>query len=197
MRHLVYNIILFYLKIFNSIKVEGIENIPVKGPLIIASNHLSNIDPPAIISVVSRIRPVHTLAKKELFKIKIIAWFLKKFYAIPVDRQCETGDISALKAALNVLKKDGCILIFPEGTRAKGRNLKPKTGISFLAYKSGAPVLPVRIFNSEKFTKLSKIIIKFGKLIEYPLEKGKEGYDDFSLKVMNSIFSQPILENNC
>lgn len=189
MRKLVYFIIRVYLKIFNSLEVRGLSNIPVDGPLIIASNHLSNIDPPAIVSLVSQKRKVYVLAKKELFKIGFVGWILKKFFAIPVDRNAEGGDIAAIKSAIKVLKENGCLLIFPEGTRAKGRKIEPKNGIAYLVHKTGAKVLPVRIFNSENFSKLGKIIITFGNIMEGHFERGKEDYSDFSHKVMENILS--------
>lgn len=192
MRWLVYFIVRLYLRIFNSLEVRGIEKIPIEGPLIIASNHLSNIDPPAIVSIVSTRRRIHVMAKKELFRVKLIGWILKKFYAIPVDRYAQGGDISSMKEAIKILKDNGCLLIFPEGTRARGRKIAPKKGIAYLAHKTGAKILPVRIFNSENFSKLDKIIITFGEVIEGQFEKGKEDYLNFSFRIMENILSLKI-----
>ncbi|PIS47558.1 MAG: 1-acyl-sn-glycerol-3-phosphate acyltransferase [Elusimicrobia bacterium CG08_land_8_20_14_0_20_51_18] len=189
MRFFVFTAIKIWLKLLNSIEIRGLENVPEKGALIMAANHLSNADPPAIAAFASGVRPISIMAKKELFKYSAAAWLLRRFGAIPVDRHSEGGAVSALKRALEALKGGGCLLLFPEGTRARGRELEPKSGIAYLAHKTGAPVLPVRIFNSENFSKLGKIIIVFGKAVSFDPGLGKDGYRDFAAGVMEKIFS--------
>ena len=81
---------------------------------------------------------------------------------------------------------------FPEGTRAKGRKLEPKLGVAMLAHKTGAPVLPVRIINTENFSKLGKITIKFGNPRKYDSTAAgdrKEAYAEFSQTIMSDIFA--------
>ena len=190
------NIILFllrsFLKVYNRIEVIGLENIPASGPLIIAANHLSNIDPPALVSYASKARRIHVLAKKELFKFRPFGAFLEIMDVFPIDRHRAGGDMQSLKRSLKILKGNGCLFIFPEGTRAKGRNLKPKSGMAFMAHKTGAAVLPVRIFNSDNSLKLGKITIKFGNVKTFKAEDFsdiKKAYSDFSENLMKNIYS--------
>ena len=181
-----------FFRFFNSIEVRGLDKIPRTGPLLLASNHLSNADPPALLSHVALVRLPNVIAKKELFSIWPLSFLLPSWGAIPVDRAREGGDLGALRGCLTALKNEGCLAIFPEGTRAKGRKLKPKAGVALMAHKSGAPVLTVRIFNSDNFSKLGKITIVFGGLrrFEAPADGDlKAAYAEFSESVMSDIFS--------
>jgi 1-acyl-sn-glycerol-3-phosphate acyltransferase len=181
-----------FFRVLNRIEVEGLENIPAGGPLILACNHLSNADPPALLSFLALVRLPNIIAKKELFGIWPMGYFLNKWGAIPVDRSREGGDLGALRGSLTALKRGGCLVIFPEGTRAMGRVLKPKPGVALLAHKTGAPVLCARIFNSENFAKLGKIKIKYGgvRRFEPPADGDlKAAYTRFSETVMADIFS--------
>lgn len=189
---LVYALLRAFFRLFNSISIRGLENIPRSGPVIIACNHLSNADPPALLAYTALARLPNIIAKRELFSIWPFGWFLRSWGAIPVDRARAGGDLGALRGCLTALKNDGCLVIFPEGTRAKGRKLKPKSGVALMAHKSGAPVLTARIFNSENFSKLGKITIRYGSLRTFePPPDGdlKAAYADFSDKLMSDIFS--------
>jgi 1-acyl-sn-glycerol-3-phosphate acyltransferase len=185
-----------YFRLFNRIEVRGLERIPLSGPLIIVANHLSNADPPALLSYVIPVRPSGVMAKKELFKIWPLGPLLRRYGVIAVDRYRVGGDLGALRAAMDTLKAGGCLVLFPEGTRARGRQLEPKAGAALLAHKTGAPVLPVRIFNTENFLKLGKITIKFGNIKNFSPAAGaerKEAYAEFSKSIMSDIFA--ITEN--
>jgi 1-acyl-sn-glycerol-3-phosphate acyltransferase len=189
---LVFFLFRVFFRLFNRIEVEGLEKVPRDGPVIIACNHLSLSDPPALLSHVALIRRVNVMAKKELFTIPVIGYFIKRWGAIPVDRKREGGDLGALRASISVLKKGGLLAIFPEGTRAQGRKLPAKAGVALLAHKAGAPVLTARIFNSDNFAKLGKIRIKFGSLRHFELPKGeepKQAYLTFSESLLADIFS--------
>lgn len=180
------------LRSFNAITVIGLEKIPATGPLIIACNHLSNIDPPALLSHTALVRRVNVMAKKELFSLPVLGWLFLRWGAIPVDRSREGGDLGALRGCLGALKNGGCLVIFPEGTRAKGRKLPAKSGVAFLAHKSGAPVLTARIFNSDNFLKLGKITIKYDgvRRFEPPARADlKAAYAQFSEALLSDIFS--------
>lgn len=188
----VYGFFRAFFRLFNSLKVRGLENIPQTGPLIVACNHLSLADPPALTSSLALVRLPNVIAKKELFSYWPLSYFLPRWGAIPVDRARAGGDLGALRGCLTALKRDGCLIIFPEGTRAQGRVLKPKPGVALMAHKSGAPVLCARIFNSENFSKLGKITIVFGGLrrFEAPADGDlKAAYAGFSESVMSDIFS--------
>ncbi len=188
MRFLVLFLIRCFFRVFYRIKVRGLENIPLSGSLIVAANHNSNADPPALMSFLALKRSANILAKKELFSPSILGKAFSYFGAIPIDRQAVGGDISAMKKSLKVLKSGGCLVIFPQGTRSVGKNVDPKQGAVFLAAKTGAAILPVKIFNTENFSKLGKIIVMFGKPIVYDFSVEEKDYGALSRNLMKEIF---------
>jgi 1-acyl-sn-glycerol-3-phosphate acyltransferase len=181
---------IFY-KIFFKIEIKGIENIPEKGALIIASNHISNYDPPAIISFASlKRKDIYVIAKEELFKNKLFGYFLKKMGAIPIDRK--NPQISSIKKSIEILNSKKSLLIFPEGTRKKGQQeIKAKDGIAFIAYKSDAKILPVKINIAKNNSKLGKIIIVFDKpfVVERYDFCDKQTLKKISKEIMTKIYS--------
>lgn len=141
-------------------KVSGKENIPKEGAFILALNHRSNLD--VIVGVLSCPRPLHYMAKKELFKNKFSAWFFRKVNAFPIDRA--GNDLKAIKTALSVLKDGKVLGIFPEGTRVKeGEESSAKAGVSMLALRAKVPIVPGAIVGEYKLFK--KVHIIFGEPI--------------------------------
>jgi 1-acyl-sn-glycerol-3-phosphate acyltransferase len=127
-------------KLFLGLKVIGLENIPGRGKLIIAANHQSYLDPPIIGACIPR--EIHYMAKAELFRKPVLGKLIRRWNSIPVKRSGQ--DFASLKAATGILKRDGALLVFPEGTRSRtGEFLQPTGGLGFLAAVSGADVLPV------------------------------------------------------
>lgn len=168
----------------------GEENIPEKGAFILAANHISALDPVMIISHCPR--TLHFMAKDELFKNPIFASFLKKMNVFPVKRQ--TSDKRALEFAKRIISSGWALGIFPEGSRIKDAIPKrAKNGVSYLAAKTKADVLPVSIYKAPGEKKLRPhITIRFGKLIknselgfsdEYSQQKIRES----SEKIMSAI----------
>lgn len=144
------------------IKVDGRENIPQNGPVILCANHTSNFDPLVLRTQINR--EINFLAKKECFENKILAFVLKKFNAIPVDRN--KNDLSAYKNTMRKLKDKKVIGIFIQGTRKKDNNFdEAKNGAAMFAIKSNAPIVPVAI--KSNFKLFSKVIIKIGKPIYF------------------------------
>lgn len=182
-----------YFKTFYDFKVEGLNNIPKTGALIIAGNHLSNADPPAIGSFAGLVRDSRFVAKKELFSVPGLGWFFRRSGYIPVDRARTIGDFGALKEVVHALEQGQSVVMFPEGTRSKtGKPQKPKSGIGFLVYKTGAPVLPVKVEGTFGWPWVRKIRVKFGTVIH--LEKNsalepKAQYKQFANEVMDAINS--------
>jgi 1-acyl-sn-glycerol-3-phosphate acyltransferase len=124
----------------------GREHLPRTGPLLLASNHRSFLDPFLIGTLVRR--PVYYMAKRELFEKRWQAWILNALGAFPVDRGA--GDSDAMDTAREILRRGDCVVVFPEGTRMRGGPLgDPKRGIGRLALESGAPVAPVAVIGSE------------------------------------------------
>jgi 1-acyl-sn-glycerol-3-phosphate acyltransferase len=145
-------------------KVKGLRNVPVNGPLIIASNHLSFSDSIFMPLVVPR--KVTFLAKSEYFTSPGPKGLLKKltFIAlgqVPVDRSGGRRSEAALITGLKVLAEGKCLGIYPEGTRSPdGKLYKGRTGIARLAIESGAQVVPVAMFNTEKIQPTGTIVPK-------------------------------------
>lgn len=145
-------------------KVKGLRNVPATGPVIIASNHLSFSDSIFMPLVVPR--KVTFLAKSEYFTSPGPKGLLKKltFIAlgqVPVDRSGGRRSEAALITGLQVLAENECLGIYPEGTRSPdGRLYKGRTGIARIAIESGAPVIPVAMFNTEKIQPTGKVIPK-------------------------------------
>lgn len=130
------------------LKSEGIHKLPDKGPVIVAANHVSNWD--AIMVAISLPRPVHFIAKAELFENRFLARLVKALHAFPVKRGA--ADRRALRYALGVLEKGEVLGIFPEGERIRmGQEGSTQTGVAMLALKSGAPVVPVACIGTERF----------------------------------------------
>ena len=145
-------------------KVKGLRNVPGNGPLIIASNHLSFSDSIFMPLVVPR--KVTFLAKSEYFTSPGPKGLLKKltFIAlgqVPVDRSGGRRSEAALITGLKMLAEGKCLGIYPEGTRSPdGRLYKGRTGIARLAIESGAPIIPVAMFNTEKIQPTGTVVPK-------------------------------------
>jgi 1-acyl-sn-glycerol-3-phosphate acyltransferase len=145
-------------------KVKGLRNVPSQGPVIIASNHLSFSDSIFMPLVVPR--KVTFLAKSEYFTSPGLKGLVKKltFIAlgqVPVDRAGGSRSEAALLTGLSVLANGECLGIYPEGTRSPdGRLYRGRTGVARLAFESGAPVVPVAMFNTADIQPTGKIIPK-------------------------------------
>lgn len=128
-------------------RVEGRENLPLEGPLIIASNHLSFID--SIVIPVTATRPVLFMAKASYFegtgiKGRLMAWFFTIVGASPVSRGAGQAAMDALEQQRALLEQGAAIALYPEGTRSlDGRLYRGRTGVAFLALQTGAQVVPV------------------------------------------------------
>ena len=145
------------------IKYVGTENIPDKGGYIIACNHQKAIDPAIICAGVKR--PVHFMAKQELFEKAPVGFLCKHFNSFPVKRG--EGDMSAINYAAEIIKKGWLLGIFPEGTRSK--DFKPargRSGVAFIAKMTGADILPVAIYTCDEFKKGTPLTVRFGKIIK-------------------------------
>ena len=132
-------------KTFFNYRVIGAENMIEEGPCIIAANHCSNLDPP-LVGIACK-RAIHYLAKKSLLDWPVLGPIFPQLNVIPVDQK--NADRSALMGAIRVVKNGGAVLIFPEGSRSPDGRLQPaQPGIGMIAAKTGAPIVPVRIFGS-------------------------------------------------
>jgi len=167
----------------------GRENVPKEGGFILASNHMSYLDPVAVGSACPR--KLNYMARHDLFSNPFFAWVLYKAGAFPVKR--ETADIWALKEAISRVRNGGGLLLFPEGRRLSlsEEDAKAEAGVGFLADKLNVPVIPVHVKGTEKawpkgakFFVLTKISVVFGKRIH--LERGKP-YQDIAQSIMDNV----------
>ena len=141
-------IVLTVLRPLLSLRLIGVENVPCDGPVLVASNHLSNVDP--IILEAAFPRPLFFLGKAELFRNPFFRWVLHRFGGIPVERG--TPDRAALRRARAVLEQGIALAIYPEGVRSRTVALrKGLPGAGLIALQSHAPVLPVAIYGTEFF----------------------------------------------
>jgi len=126
-------------------RVEGAEHLPASGPVILASNHRSNMDPVLLASAVRR--PVTFMAKAELF-VGPLRWILTAIEQIPVRRG--GIDREALRDGATVLARGGVLGLFPEGTRGDGRFTSIHPGIAYIVVRQHCPIVPVAIFGTER-----------------------------------------------
>lgn len=159
----------FYFFRIKGLKCEGVENIPAEGAVIVAPNHKSNFDPPAIGVCSPRI--VHYMAKEELFRNPVFAAAIRYFGTFPVKRGAV--DRAAVRQALKELKEGQPLGIFPEGTRTHGNRIgRFHDGMASLALMTGTPVLPVAVIGTEHLPKKDgPLAVVFGKPI--PVEKAR------------------------
>lgn len=163
-------VILPFYRLAFRIRVEGRENVPDTGGVILCSNHISGHDPP-LLGMLSP-RNVRFMAKEELMKVPVLGWFLGQAGgAFPVKRG--TADRASLKRSLEVLEQGGVFGIFPEGTRHRtGTMGKLESGTAYLALKSGAVVVPVGF--SGTYRLLSTVLLRFGEPLSLAEFKGKK-----------------------
>ena len=186
-RFIVKKAILLYCLIVHRVKIMGKENIPKEGAFIFCGNHRNYLDPPLMVATASR--HLRFLGKEELKKNLFFRFLGSIFDGIYVKR--DSKDITALKTAIKALKDGECIALFPEGTRnglEKGE--KVKGGAAFFAVRTGAKVIPVGISGGLK--KFEKVIIKYGKPIDYSKYKGQDKDKEVLEKVTNEIMEHII-----
>jgi 1-acyl-sn-glycerol-3-phosphate acyltransferase len=144
------------------LQVRGLQNVPRRGPVILASNHLAFIDSILIPLVVPR--HVTFIAKAEYFtgrgiKGRLSRWFFTTMGNIPVDRQDPRAGQRSLEDALKVLNRGGAFGIYPEGTRSRdGKLHEGRTGVAWLALTGQAPVVPVAVIGTDKVQPVGKRI---------------------------------------
>ncbi len=154
------------LRPFISMKFENEDNIPKDRNYIIIANHVSNFDP--LLLALKWNKPVHFMAKEELFKIFLIGPILKRLDMIPVRRG--ESDRKAVKESLDYLKNGEILALFPEGTRNKKKvGLLPfHTGAAFFAKSADLEVLPVAVFGTDriKISFFNRVVFKVGEPVK-------------------------------
>ncbi|MFC8447990.1 lysophospholipid acyltransferase family protein [Kitasatospora sp. NPDC057223] len=164
--------------------IEGLENVPRKGGVILASNHLSFID--SVVIPLTAPRRVHFLAKAEYFtgtglKGALSRGFFEAIGAVPVERGTYRSAQASLQSALEILEADKAFGIYPEGTRSlDGRLYRGKTGVAWLALTAGVPVVPVALEGPEqilpvgrRLPRIRKVTVRFGAPLDFTELHGK------------------------
>lgn len=185
--HLLVRLFFFFM---GGCKVSGTEHIPRVGPVIVAPNHVSMVDPPLVAIAVPR--TVKIMAKSELFRVPILGPLIAHLGAFPVHRGMP--DRPALKKALQVLEDGWPLIVFPEGTRGNGKDLGTlEKGILLMANKSGAPIVPAYVEGTfhmlprgAKKMRRSRVTVRFGPQL-YAKDFGKS--DDLGKAIMAGIAS--------
>jgi 1-acyl-sn-glycerol-3-phosphate acyltransferase len=151
------------------------ERVPLKGSVILASNHASFLDPPLVGAGLKR--TINYLARASLFRFPGVGAILRGCHAVPVDR--EGGGAAGLRAILERLLSGEGIILFPEGTRTSDGNLQPAhSGIGLTVIKSTAPVVPVRVFGTYeaygrhvRFPRPRPVAVQYGKPIYFEAQR--------------------------
>ncbi len=177
------------------LKVVGREHLVTEGPVLVASNHQSFLDPPLIGTLYDD--EMVFLARKTLFR-GIGKWLYRQWNAIPVDQ--ERPDMASLKTIIRKLKEGHRVLVFPEGARTLDGSLGDAApGIGLIAAKSGAIIQPVRIRGAREALprgsariRLARITVSIGPPIRLTPEEakqaaGKEGYEQLARRIMAAI----------
>src|SRR4051794_27784747 len=159
-----------FLRLYFRMTRVGREHVPKDGPVILAANHRSFLDP-FIIGVCVR-RPIYFVAKRELFEKRWQGWILNALGAFPVRRG--ESDAESVDTALEILARGDVVVIFPEGTRIRTGSLgKAKRGVGRMALQSGAPVVPVAVHGTEKARRgwrirPVKVKVRMGRPLTFP-----------------------------
>jgi 1-acyl-sn-glycerol-3-phosphate acyltransferase len=182
-------ILKLFCKIIFRIKGRGQENIPKSGSFILASNHVSYLDP--VVLGVAATRKLTYMARDDLFSNPYLGWWLSLVGVLSIKR--DSADFSALRSAMRCLREGKAIALFPEGRRRmpQEKNLSPQPGIGFLAKKSGSLVIPAYIKGTDEALpkgassiRMKKVSVTFGKPVE--IERLSD-YQAVAEKIMTSI----------
>ncbi|MHB8733249.1 MAG: lysophospholipid acyltransferase family protein [bacterium] len=180
---MVFSISRFLLRViltaFFGFRVDGRAHEPADGPVIVVSNHLSDLDPLVVGSALRR--PVTFMAKHELFQVPGVRWWVTKCGAFPVRRGAP--DRQALRTALGILQRGGVLVMFPEGTRGHDRTLRePEPGAALLARRTGAALLPVAVLGTDVVLprdahrlRLGRITVRIGPPLYVTATGGEHG----------------------
>jgi cytidylate kinase len=190
-----------FMNVMGRAEARGIENIPLMGPFILASNHASFLDP--LLAGCFLPRPICYFARKTLWSSRPMAWMLDNLKCIPVDRDGE-GDVGALKRVMGALKSGEGVQVFPEGTRTRDGQLQPGLrGIGLLAGRLGVPVVPTRIFGTYETLNRHQILprpfhrlgVTYGRVLtprEYdPGPDADRRYETIAARIMAAIAALP------
>ena len=151
------------IRVSTRVTVEGLEHVPTDGPLILAANHISNADPPLVACWLTPAldRPVHWMAKAEALEWPVAGWFMRQNGAFGIHRGA--ADTEAFRLARSVLDDGRVLGTFPEGTRSPMGALQvAKDGVTLLALRTGAPILPIGVAGTDRFWPRGRTLWRIG-----------------------------------
>jgi cytidylate kinase len=156
-------------RVLFGLRVRGTENLQFAENFFFASNHISWYDPPLVGSTLER--EIWFVAKKELFRNRFFSWLIRKYHAIPIDR--EGFDKSTVRAIDHAFDSGDSVLMFPEGTRSRTGRIKGfKPGIGMIAYRSGKTIIPLHVRGSDRLgdcvLRKDRLQIRIGRAIRIP-----------------------------
>jgi len=161
------------------LRIEGLENIPA-GVCIFAANHVSNIDPPALVPSIPR--RVAILVKKELFHVPFLAAAMRAADFVPVDRGDKESAAASVDLAIERLRAGRSFLVYPEGTRSPDGRLKPfKSGGFVMAIQAGVPVVPVSLAGPQHLMRKGEWVVRPGEILVrfgQPVDAGKYSLEE-------------------
>ena len=162
-----------YFRLYHRGRILNSDRLPDTGAFILAGNHMSFLDPP-FFGLCCR-REAFYMSRDSLFRHPVANWILRSWNCVPLKR--EGGDIGAMRTVLRMLGEGKAVLMFPEGTRSRdGQLQEARAGIGMIVAKAGVPVVPMRIFGTEKalpkgasLPRPAKVTVAFGEPFTYPL----------------------------
>lgn len=177
-----------FFHLFYPFRAHGLENLPQDRPFILCPNHSHAVDPILVCLSMPGSVPIRIMAKKELMDTFALGAYLKALGVFGVERG--GSDIASLKTAIKALKDGENLLIFPEGTRVKQEGqIRPKGGVSMIALRTGAVLVPVYAGKRDKLFHRTDIV--FGKPYEPKTETRHgtaEEYQEFADEVLRRAY---------
>lgn len=190
---MLYVIFRFLLRVIYTVlfrlEARGLHHIPAEGPVVLASNHISNLDPPTIGVKVPR--KVYFMAKEELFKVPVLGPLIRSFGAFPVKRGGVSKD--AIKSGITLLKEGNVMGIFPEGSRSNAG--AAKKGAAMIALRSGATIVPVAIVGGYKPFRKTRVCYGKPIILTEIIDESSSDVLEQVTEVMMSRIAELIKEN--
>lgn len=197
--HLCRLVVRIYFYIWHGVHIEGREHLPREGGVLVVSNHQSHLDPPILSGFATR--PIHFLAKQELFEVPVFKYIMYGMGMVPTPRDGNAS--TAMRAGIRVIKEGHILGVFPEGTRSKtGERLPAQSGVVAMAVLSGdVPIVPAYISGSYEALPPGKgaprfrkpVTLRFGPVFHLTPEqrnlKDKEALQDTAEMIMDRVFA--------
>jgi 1-acyl-sn-glycerol-3-phosphate acyltransferase len=184
---------MLYFRFYHKLECYHRERVPMTGPVVIAPNHLSYLDPPLVGGCAPR--ELYYLGRKSLFRYWWSSFILRSVNVIPID--LEGGGAAGVKAVVRQLERGNAVMMFPEGTRSDDGQLgDPQIGVGWIILRTGAPVLPVRVWGTNVgLPKKGKgrrayLEVKFGRLLRFDRSQLPENKREASELISRTIMRE-------